>query len=156
MFEPSVPLVSSVSTKLAPMICMAAATAGRSPSASCSFILRTRIQRAGMSERSAMALRAAAMTHGKYWSALTSRVTAMSSRNAVAVRPLAEHAAPVVGDADEGAPVALLGEPLEVGEVLGAGRRDSLEQGGQLAGGPCPAVDLLRRRRTGRRRRGCR
>ena len=65
MFEPSVPFVSSVSTTLAPMICIAAATAGRSPSASCSFIFRTRIQRPGMSERSAIAFRAAAMTHGK-------------------------------------------------------------------------------------------
>ncbi len=78
------PLVSSVSTTLAPMICIAAATAARSPSASCSFILRTRIQRPGMSERSAIALRAAAMTHGKYCSELTSRVTAMSSRKVIA------------------------------------------------------------------------
>jgi hypothetical protein len=65
------------------MMCMAAAIAGRSPSASCSFIRRTWIQRAGMSERSAIAFRAAAMTHGKYWRALTSSVTAMSSRKAV-------------------------------------------------------------------------
>ena len=65
------------------MICMAAAIAGRSPSASCSFILRTWIQRPGISERSAIALRAAAITQGKYWRALTSSVTAKSSRNAV-------------------------------------------------------------------------
>ena len=137
-FEPSVPFVSSVSTTLAPMICIAAATAARSPSASCSFILRTRIQRPGMSVRSAIALRAAATTHGKYWSALTSSVTAMSSRNVIVSARPPRTPRRIVGDAHEGAAVALLGEPFQVGKVARLDRPNALEQGRQLRPPPAP------------------
>jgi len=71
-----VPLVSRVSTTLAPTICMAAAKAGRSPSCSCSFILRTRMKRPGIKLDWSMACRAMSMTQGKYWAALISSVTA--------------------------------------------------------------------------------
>ncbi len=138
------PFVSSVSTTLPPMIFIAAWTAARSPSASCSRILRTRIQRPGMSERSAIARRAAAAIHGKYWSELTSSVTARSSRNGHPVGPVAEDAAPEVGDRDERTGVALLGEPLEVGEVLGMGLAHALEESGQRTGRARLRVDLLR------------
>ncbi len=67
------------------MICMAAAKARMSPqSASCSRILRTRMKRPGISSRLAMHCRASAMSQGKYWVALISRVTAKSSLKAVA------------------------------------------------------------------------
>ena len=54
------------------------------------------------------------------------------------VGPVAEDAAPVVGDAHEGAAVALLGEPLEVGEVVRLGRPDPLQQGRQRGPPPGP------------------
>lgn len=62
------------------MICMAAARASISPSsASDSFILRTRMNRAGISSPPAMACLASLISQGKYCSALISSVTANSS-----------------------------------------------------------------------------
>ncbi len=67
------------------MICIAAATAGRSPpSDSDSFILRTRMKRPGMSSPFAIACRASVMSHGKYCRALISNVTAKSSAKVIA------------------------------------------------------------------------
>jgi len=83
MFEPSVPLVSRVSTNDAPMICMAARVATRSPSFSCSFILRTLIKRPGINFPSATERLAISIIQGKYWAALISRVTAKSSANCI-------------------------------------------------------------------------
>ena len=60
------------------------------------------------------------------------------------VGPVAQHAAPVVGDAHEGVPVALLRQPLEIGEVVRPGLPHPVQQRGQRARLPGLAVDLLR------------
>src|SRR5450759_853285 len=60
------------------------------------------------------------------------------------VRPVAQDAPAKVGDADERPTVALCGEPVQVGEILGVGGPDALQQGRQLACRPGLAIDLLR------------
>ena len=85
-----------------------------------------------MSERSAMVFRAAAMTHGKYCSALTSSVTATSSRNST---PSArEPRTPRRKSATlTNAPRSRSrGQPVEVGQVAGVGRTDPVEECRQL------------------------
>jgi hypothetical protein len=58
--------------------------------------------------------------------------------------PVSEDAPPEVRHADEGAAIALLGEPLEIGEVPRVAGSHPVQQRGQLARGPGLAVDLIR------------
>jgi hypothetical protein len=60
------------------------------------------------------------------------------------VHPCAENAAAIVGHDDEGVAVALLGEPVQVGQVFRMGGPHAFQQGRHLAGRPGLAVDLLR------------
>ncbi len=67
------------------MICMAAVTASKSLSSTCSFMHRTLIKRPGISSPFSTAWRAWVIKNGKYWQALISKVTANSSLNFISL-----------------------------------------------------------------------
>ena len=56
---------------------------------------------------------------------------------------VAQDGAPVVGDAHEGAAIALLRQPLEIGEVLRVRRPNPIKKHGECARFACSTVDLL-------------
>ena len=144
---PSMPRVSRLSTWLAPITCMAAHTASRSPPGARLLGHVALADEApghelalldglpGLGDQPGEELQGADL-EGDARCAVVERARRSSAAGA-------EDAAPVLGQRDEGPGVALLGEPLDAGEVRRALLAEALEAVLELAGLVGRAVDLL-------------